>query len=61
METFGKDDGADEALEEEVEDVRAGRRMDRAMRKEGIEKQPVRVERVARVRRQVDPGAFVRE
>jgi hypothetical protein len=35
------------------------------MGKEGIEKDtvelPKRVERVARVRRQVDPGAFVRE
>jgi hypothetical protein len=53
--------------------VEAGRRMERAMRKEGIEKHSEKhLERVeekdgaepvrpARVRRQVDPGAFVRE
>jgi hypothetical protein len=54
---------AREELEAEEAEVMAGRRMDRAMRKEGVEKhterdgEPVRP---ARVRRQVDPGAFVR-
>jgi hypothetical protein len=50
-------------IEEEEAQVKAGRRMDRAMRKEGIEKHTERDEepvRPARVRRQVDPGAFVR-
>jgi hypothetical protein len=53
---------AREELEAEEARVEAGRRMERAMRKEGIERdgeaEPVRQ---ARVRRQVDPGAFVRE
>jgi hypothetical protein len=62
---------AREELEAEEARVEAGRRMERAMRKEGIEKHPERVEekdepvrigsKPARVRRQVDPGAFVRE
>jgi hypothetical protein len=68
---------AREELEAEEARVEAGRRMERAMRKEGIEKHsekhpekhPERAEekeeaepvRPARVRRQVDPGAFVRE
>jgi hypothetical protein len=58
---------AREELEAEEARVEAGRRMERAMRKEGIERveekdEPVRIgSKPARVRRQVDPGAFVRE
>lgn len=71
LERLPRDDQAvaREELEAEEARVEAGRRMERAMRKEGIEKHPERdgvagqadPVRVARVRRQVDPGAFVRE